>query len=378
MATTDQQRLEPHSWARSPAMSQVLKDVDHGLYRDWPAAQIVVDAGATMPMWWPMLPDLYRMAAQAGGFEGFNVSVLSSDGVLRGRWAADGAITLVVSDCMGPQWRPGPAGERWFRTLHACARQQLVSIVQPLPERMWRRTALRGAAGVMHSPAMSSANSALRFTPYDRPGADAMDGLPMPVVEACPQWLENWSALVNGPAAAEVPVYVLHVPTAPALHQGQQSNHMSAEELVLNSRATASPEAFRLAGHLAVGITELPVMRRVQAAVEPQPDPIHLAEVITSGMLRALPGAPGRYVFREGVCELLLHTLTRTAFARTASALIKAGTELAAGPGVTVALDPSLALLSSAGLDRLHTRGPAGGIGPPLLNWPWPAASWEP
>ncbi|MGW1007488.1 SAV_2336 N-terminal domain-related protein [Streptomyces sp. NPDC001118] len=352
-APPDQQLPEPGSWTYSPAMGQVLKDVDHGRDRDRPTAQIVVDAGATMPVWWPLLPDLYRMAAQASGFGGFNVFVLSSDGRLRGRRPASGTVTLVVSDCMGPQWRPGPAGERWFRTLHAWARQQLVSVVQPLPERMWKRTALRGTAGVIHSPAAGAANAALRFTPYDQAGADAGDGLPMPVVEACPQWLENWRTLVNGPAA-EVPAYVAPVPPAPALHQGQRSDDMSAEDLVLNFRATASPEAFRLAGHLAVGITELAVMQRVQAAVERQPNPIHLAEVITSGMLRAIPGAPGRYVFRDGVCELLLHTLTRTAFARTASVLIKAGTERAAAPEATVALDPSLALLSSAGLERLQ------------------------
>ncbi|WP_239092325.1 hypothetical protein, partial [Streptomyces sp. SID14478] len=84
------------------------------------------------------------------------------------------------------------------------------------------------------------------------------------------------------------------------------------EDLVRAFRATASPQAFRLAGHLAVGVPHLPVMRLVHRALETDPRPQHLAEVILSGMLTTAPGPPGSYAFRDGVRDLLLRSLPRS------------------------------------------------------------------
>ncbi|MFD0552912.1 protein kinase [Streptomyces rectiviolaceus] len=113
---------------------------------------------------------------------------------------------------------------------------------------------------------------------------------------------------------------------------------------MLRFRSTASPEAFRLAGHLAVGEPQLPVMRLVQAAVEERPRPQHLAEVILSGML-ASGGAAGAYEFRDGVRELLLRTLPRTARGRTRELLARVGglidERAGAAPGVLRAVAPS-------------------------------------
>jgi hypothetical protein len=94
---------------------------------------------------------------------------------------------------------------------------------------------------------------------------------------------------------------------------------LSPEELVLNFRAYASPQALRLAAHLAVGEPSLPMMRLVQAATEARPEPQHLAEVVLSGLLTTVSGRPaaaGHYAFRPGVREVLLRTLPRSAAAR--------------------------------------------------------------
>ncbi|MRT44666.1 hypothetical protein FGX00_02215, partial [Xylella fastidiosa subsp. multiplex] len=56
-------------------------------------------------------------------------------------------VTLVISDCMGPQWRQGPAGILWYRTLRRWARRMPLAVVQPLPEHLWRDTALPTAPG---------------------------------------------------------------------------------------------------------------------------------------------------------------------------------------------------------------------------------------
>ncbi|GAA2814813.1 serine/threonine-protein kinase [Streptomyces showdoensis] len=130
------------------------------------------------------------------------------------------------------------------------------------------------------------------------------------------------------------------------------------EELVLRFRALASPQAFRLAAHLAVGSARLPVMRLVQAAVEERPEPQHLAEVVLSGMLRAHPGAdPGAYAFRPGVREVLLGALPRSSLVRTVDLLARVSAEIEARAGALPGEFRALvASLEGRGPDRAAGR----------------------
>ncbi|WP_267890604.1 SAV_2336 N-terminal domain-related protein [Streptomyces sp. XY66] len=286
--------------------------------------QLVFDAGPTMPMWRPLLRRLRRALAQDGPFEGVTVSVLKADGTLRGRQVEDdGLVTLVFSDCSGPHWYPGAAGERWYKTLRSWARVRPVAVVQPLPERMWQRTALPGTPGRLHAPATGSANSELSFTAYDSDPDAGAGSIPVPVLEPSSAWLENWFTLL-GTGGTEVPAAVAFIPKALPAEETVSPAGLTAEELVLRFRATASPEAFRLAGHLAAGVPHLPVMQRVHRSVETAPCPSHLAEVILSGLLRAAPGLPGSYSFREGVASVLLRTVPRSSLSRTVALLRQA------------------------------------------------------
>lgn len=286
--------------------------------------QIIFDAGPTMSMWRPLLRRLRQSLAHDGLFEGATVSVLTADGTVRGRQVEDDRlVTLVLSDCSGPQWYPGPAGERWYETLRSWARVRPVAVVQPLPERMWRRTALPGTPGRVHAPAAGSANSGLIFTAYDGTPHAGADSIPVPVLEPSSVWLENWFTLL-GSGGTEVPAAVAFIPQALPAEETASPARLTAEELVLRFRATASPEAFRLAGHLAAGVPHLPVMQQVHRSVETAPCPSHLAEVILSGLLRAVPGPPGTYSFREGVASVLLRTVPRSSLSRTVALLRRA------------------------------------------------------
>ncbi|MGD1220619.1 SAV_2336 N-terminal domain-related protein [Streptomyces krungchingensis] len=286
--------------------------------------QLVFDAGPTMSMWRPLLRRLRQSLAQDGPFASVTVSVLKADGTLRGRHVEDDRlVTLVLSDCSGPQWYPGPAGERWYKTLRSWARVRPVAVVQPLPERMWQRTALSGTPGRVHAPAAGSANSELSFTAYDSAPDAGADSIPVPVLEPASAWLENWFTLL-GTGGTEVPAAVAFIPQALPADETASPVGLTAEELVLRFRATASPEAFRLAGHLAVGVPHLPVMQRVHRSVETAPRPSHLAEVILSGLLRAAPGPSGTYSFREGVASVLLRTMPRSSLSRTVALLRRA------------------------------------------------------
>ncbi|MBC7269544.1 MAG: winged helix-turn-helix domain-containing protein, partial [Streptomyces sp.] len=306
----------------------------------WLRLRLVYDAGPTMPVWRPLVRELHTVLAQSGVFRTVELHRADADGGVRPgvHPAADGrTVALLVSDCMGPQWWEGAAGARWYGTLRHWAQHMPLAVVQPLPERLWRDTALPTTAGLFSAPAPAAPTAGLSFTPYSS-AADA-EFLALPVMEPAAPWLAHWSALVADPGAARLPGAAALLPRRPAATPPGDERargdvtRLSAEELVLRFRSTASPEAFRLAGHLAVGEPHLPVMRLVQAAVEPHPRPQHLAEVILSGMLTST--APGRYAFRPGVRELLLRTLPRTALGRTTELLARAGALIDARAGVT-------------------------------------------
>ncbi|MFF5441097.1 SAV_2336 N-terminal domain-related protein [Streptomyces achromogenes] len=301
----------------------------------WLRLNLVYDAGPTMPVWRPLVRELHTVLGESGVFRTIGLYRADADGRVRGPGLpapADGrTVTLLISDCMGPQWREGPAGQRWYATLHRWARRMPLAVVQPLPEHLWRDTALPAGPGTLSAPCPMAPSAALAFTPYEsgpdepvRPGGT----VPLPVLEPEPRWLAHWAGLLATPGGAEFPAAVagLGRPLPADAEDRTDVGRLTAEELVLRFRATASPEAVRLAGHLAVGRPDLPVMRLVQAAVEPDPRPRHLAEIILSGMLTTVPGGPpGCYAFRDGVRELLLLGLPRTERHRTAELLDRIG-----------------------------------------------------
>ncbi|MFE3743114.1 SAV_2336 N-terminal domain-related protein [Streptomyces sp. NPDC059134] len=306
----------------------------------WLHLRLVVDEGPTMAMWQPLARDLFTAFGQTGAFRTVEPVRLGADGAVPPRqWTAGRTLTLVISDAMGPQWREGPAGRRWYDTLRGWARRLPVAVLQPLPERMWQQTALAPVPGLFSAPGPGAPNTALRFMPYDGPAR----GIPVPVLEPTAGWLTHWAGLVASPGGASFPGAAALLPAGRSralpdtwesgATEGLVPEDVPAAELVLRFRAAASPQAVRLAGHLAVGPAHLPVMRLVQAAVEEHPRPQHLAEVVLSGMLRSVPGPPGSYDFRPGVREVLLRSLPRTSLARTVGLLDRVGAEIESRAG---------------------------------------------
>ncbi|GHH17922.1 SAV_2336 N-terminal domain-related protein [Streptomyces rubradiris] len=305
----------------------------------WLRLNLVYDAGPTMPVWRPLVRELHTVLGESGAFRTIGLYQADADGRVRGPGVpapADGrTVTLLISDCMGPQWREGPAGERWYAALHRWARRMPLAVVNPLPEHLWRDTALPAEPGSLSAPHPAAPSATLTFSPYDRSADPASDErarpggtVPLPVLEPEPRWLAHWAGLLAAPGGTEFPAAVAELgrPLPADAEDRTDVGRLTAEELVLRFRATASPEAVRLAGHLAVGRPDLPVMRLVQAAVDPDPRPRHLAEVILSGMLTTVPGGPpGCYAFRDGVRELLLLGLPRTERHRTTELLDRVG-----------------------------------------------------
>ncbi|MFH8799733.1 SAV_2336 N-terminal domain-related protein [Streptomyces sp. NPDC017936] len=318
--------------ARLGAHPDVWLPVLRPAHDRWLRLNLVHDTGPTMPVWRPLVREMHTALAQSGVFHTVTLHPADADG--RTRYVPGPAdrrtVTLVISDCTGPQWRPGPAGDRWYSTLRRWAARMPLAVVQPLPERLWPTTALPAEPGVLSSPSPAAPLTDLAFAPYDPDAAPRPAGaVALPVLEPDARWVTHWAALLARSGGGRAPGAAAWLPPRPGppppADAGADPAALPARDLVLRFRATASPEAFRLAGHLALAVPSVPVMRLVQRAVERDPRPQHLAEVILSGMLTAVPGPPGSYAFRPGVRDLLLRTLPRTVRGRTRELLAAVG-----------------------------------------------------
>ncbi|WP_407990468.1 SAV_2336 N-terminal domain-related protein [Kitasatospora sp. CMC57] len=300
----------------------------------WLSLRLVLDCGPTMAIWRPLARELALLLRQTAAFRQVGSARLTADGTLTGAQPGPRVVTLVLSDGMGPQWRPGPAGDRWYRTLGALLRRGPVAVVQPLPERLWPLTALPAVPGVLGAPEAGVANSGYGFRPLDRP---ACPGPVLPVLEADPAWMANWATLVGTWGGTEVVGAALRIGPAPVGVEGTAAvgpAGQDAEELVRRFRAVASREAYTLAGLAALTTPALPVLRLLQRAAFARPRPQQLAELVVSGLLTERPGHQDRFDFRPGVRELLVHTLPRSVTHQAVGLLIRVGEQIAARAGL--------------------------------------------
>ncbi|WP_026401380.1 SAV_2336 N-terminal domain-related protein [Actinomadura rifamycini] len=312
----------------------------------WLTLDLVVDTGPTMRLWRPLARELAETLVRQGAFRNVHVSYLRGGRVSGGPGApprAPGTLlhpsgrhaVLVLSDCSGPHWWDGRAA----RAVRRWARTGPTAILQPLPERMWRRTAAPTTPGTAHPPRPGAPNTDLRFVPYDGDAA----GVPVPVLEVAPRWFAAWADLVAGagprPVAAALPQPSRPSGPAPV----ERERDLPVDERVRRFLATASPTAAELAAHVAVSVPSLPVMRLIQHRVLGGAGPGQLAEVLLSGLLRPVDDL--HYAFVPGAREALLDTLPRPEAQHTRHVLeaVSAEIERRVGTGAEVfrALVPS-------------------------------------
>lgn len=316
----------------------------------WLSLAIVVDTGPSMRLWRPVVPELRTALDQLGAFRDIRVWLLEPSGsgvrISTGGPPRDPATlidpsgrlaVLVLSDCSGPHWWDGRAG----RALHRWSRCGPVAILQPLPERLWSRTAAPTYPGTATLGRPTGPNTLMNFTPYEGEPAPAGE-IPVPVLELSPSWLGDWAKLVMGVARQGVPSQVTFVTDAEISGAAvRQERDLPGRDRVRRFQATASAEAVRLAIHLAVSVPSLPVMRLIQAATATSPQPSHIAEVMLSGLLR--PEGGETYDFIDGAREALLEALPRSRALHTSRLLKRVSEQIEARVGTTAEVFRALA-----------------------------------
>jgi formylglycine-generating enzyme required for sulfatase activity len=306
---------------------------------------LILDQGFSMTVWQPRLE---HISERLGGFHGFkdvqvlrwqqgsersqgNVDpALSAPGIDPARFALrDGAgpgsgeavdrLTVVISDCAGPQWwgaagpGPGPA----FAMLQWLGTAQPLVIWQVLPSWMWSRTALgKGEATTLRRSGAGAAWPFQRAGSEKRQLAAAADAQrPLPVFELTEEGLRSWGALIGGspfmesfgfllpaepsevlldskPAAEAGATDGPDIGEEPGQKAGQRQGQQEDQDPLMPLRRfqhLASPDARRLMVRFAAApVLTLPVMRLIQAALLEGTGTAALAEVVLSGLLRPL------------------------------------------------------------------------------------------
>lgn len=292
--------------------------------------QLLMDDSGAMAVWEPMLRQLRDISERVGAFRRVTVNFLSTDGGgsrVYASWSRTGRlrpaeelfdptgrrVSLLISDCMGPLWE----GEALRLLLQQWLEYSPLALVQPLPQRLWSRTALSIEPGRMRR--RSGHYQALEFQPL-LPGAAAgpSGASALPVLSPEPSALGAWARLASGSRGIVLGCAGawLNIESG---HGGQETDGdavRSAEALLRRFENHASPGARRLAMYLSASALTLPVILLIQRAMLPDSGPEVLAEVLNSGLLQSRqPARPAAdddiwFEFAPGVRELLLSRLT--------------------------------------------------------------------
>ncbi|UNZ17334.1 SAV_2336 N-terminal domain-related protein [Streptomyces sp. 891-h] len=333
--------LDEDATADLSARSTAVRPVFGTEVRRYSEIQLIMDASPTASVWQPTLERLRQTFEQLGAFRDVQVRYLhrARDGApLIGTGPADGTarlrpadeyrdttgrrLTLVVSDCVGALWQDGRAQ----RLLHHWSGRSPLAVVQPLPPRLWPRTALPAEPGQLLRE--RGLGGRVTFEPDSYGPPPPAEAVPVPVLLPTPEALGNWARLLGTDserAVAGAAAWVL--PRHPAMPAPRTpAGGVPARTLLREFRNSASPGALDLAVHLAVVPLLLPVIHLVQEAMLPDTGPMELAEVLLSGLLTRLPeddgpegtncrrSLPGpRYAFAPGVRDLLLQSLDQGA-----------------------------------------------------------------
>ncbi|MFF0743892.1 SAV_2336 N-terminal domain-related protein [Streptomyces sp. NPDC004111] len=291
--------LDEEATADRAADTGVVVPVLRGRRRRAARLQFVMDVSTSMVVWEETLQELRQICERSGAFREVRVHYVreNADGDAAFALSADPdaplhrpqelrdptghRLTLVLSDCAGPLWRAGKMQE----LMHGWAATAPVAVVQPLPQRMWRRTHLPAVKGELvrgEGPA-----GRLRFHPAAG-GTDDPDALPVPVLAPRPGPLRAWVRLVSGAKGQSLRTVAGWVraehPASAAPRRTERT--ATPADRVRAFRRSASPDAARLAVYLSAAPLALPVMQLVQRAMLPDSGPEVLAEVMLGGLLR--------------------------------------------------------------------------------------------
>lgn len=343
-----------------PATVKAIAETDLWLLKlrpvlePWLELALVVDATPSMVIWQRTILNLHRVLAQSGVFRdvrlwsletldfienipessehkkspklcvrsGFGTTTASQP-PCRPQELLDPngrRLILVVSDCIDPRWDAQPIRD----LLQILANHGPIGLVQVLPEWLWSRTALSQVSkGQMMGTRPGQASQSLTFVRRHRSLHTTPVGVKVPVMTLEPAVTNRWSQMVackssiSSPGLIFSPVSVQKL-SSDAAFDPQDIEEPTPQERLAQFRDYSSPMARQLAGILAAcPEINLPVVRMVQAALLPDSQQVHVAEVLLGGLFKSqteitayTPADRVQYIFHDGVKPLVQETIS--------------------------------------------------------------------
>ena len=348
------------SYLDVPATVQAIAKTDlwtltlRPVLEPWLELAIVVDTTPSMVIWQRTILSLRRVLAQSGVFRDVRMwSLQTQDSpnlsanenspelklCIRSGFGSAAALQpacrpqelldpngrrliLVISDCIAPRWDTQQIREM----LQVWAEHGSMALVQVLPEWLWNRTALSEVVkGQVYSHTPAQSNQSLTFVRRERWRRNIPVGVKVPVLTLEPVVAHRWSQMVIGKASAPAPGLLFSsLCQRSSLNPSPESNSPALAQATLTPqqrleqfRNFSSPMARRLAGLLAAcPEVNLPIVRMVQAALLPDAQQVHVAEVLLGGLFKPqtemtvhTPADQVQYVFHDNVQPLVQDTV---------------------------------------------------------------------
>lgn len=340
--------------------------------RRWLRLSLLTEATATNSLWSQPMDEFEAIARKHGAFrqirrwslQGGMAPELVPVGVYGalGRrhqqpgkfaWGKD-EIIIILSDYCSQDW--------WYGSFPALIRRwsatQPLLLMHTLPERLWNRSWVGAADGVVYAPTPACAGAALRMSSME--GETAPSGLTAPLAALNAASFSRWSNSLMSTAKRGTPAIFLdlrrplerHGDSIAALSQAPLPD---AQTMIMTYTMSSSSLARQLAKYMALTAPlTFPVMRWVQQALLPQSDDSHLAEFVLGGLLQQVPGDPTgaaddvMYDFVDGLRERLQHGIPVT---HAVEVLQTVGAFLEANQGNTV--DARTGIVTYPNIDAL-------------------------
>jgi len=302
----------------------------------WLDVALVVEQSPAIDLWRSLVNDWQALLGRSGAFRDVRVWWLREESgqiaiaphpngpVSSPRQLLDPSgrrLILFMSDCTSGLWRSNPAvddhsSNDWpanslQAVLKLWAAKGALTLVQWLPEWLWRRTALGAAYWVQLSatmPGQASDRLAVSGLPVWE-DVETAGSLRLPVVTIEPGPLARWARLVAGAGDALSAGVLFEPGTVWQPPMADPNDHPDPEMIVRQFWAVASPLAKQLAGYMAAVPVSWEVLHLIQAELLPESNQVHGAEVFMGGLMERVGD---RYDFREGVRSWLVDSMPRS------------------------------------------------------------------
>ena len=216
------------------------------------------------------------------------------------------SLIILITDCVSSIWQQ----QTIYNWLQNWSDKVPTTIIQLFPERLWLSTKLDLGYKVKFS-ALTPGVPNSKLICWEDLGTEQILNLPIITLEA--ESFKYWAKVIAGYGSTQTPGIALDIEFVKQQLRHLQFNsephfqNSSAEIIVDQFLATASPTAQRLAGLMSAAPVSLPVVHLIQKTLLNKSTSVHVAEVFLSGMIEGKKDEKEikQYDFVPGVRKLL-------------------------------------------------------------------------